>query len=85
MKRTQLYLDDNLWEALEIKSKVTGDSVSELVRQAVREKYTKDPQALLAALEQVQGIWADRDDMRDTDAYVRSLRRSNRTREHWGE
>ncbi len=39
VKRTQLYLDDDVWHARAHLEKTT---VSDLVRQAVREKYLGD-------------------------------------------
>ena len=39
MKRTQLYLNEDIWKALHVRSRQLGTSISELVRQAVREKY----------------------------------------------
>jgi len=39
MKRTQLYLDDDLWGALHAKALLGGTSISELVRTAARERY----------------------------------------------
>ena len=39
MRRTQLYLDDQLWGALHARAQNEKTTVSELVRQAVRERY----------------------------------------------
>ena len=36
MKRTQLYVDEDIWKALHIRSRQSGTSISELVRQAVQ-------------------------------------------------
>lgn len=39
MRRTQLYLDDDLWRVLQARSRQDKTTVSELVRKAVRERY----------------------------------------------
>ena len=39
MKRTQLYLDDDLWHALHARARSQGTTISDLVRQATREQY----------------------------------------------
>src|SRR5438132_1214425 len=36
MRRTQLYLEEDAWKALHVRSKISGLSISELVRQAIR-------------------------------------------------
>ena len=39
VRRTQLYLDEPLWDALHLEARQTGATVSELVRTAARERY----------------------------------------------
>lgn len=77
MRRTQLYLEDETWNLLHLKAKQTNQTVSELVRQAVREKYGAKPQQR-EAMEAMIGLRRDREDITDTDAYVRQLRRDDR-------
>jgi hypothetical protein len=78
MKRTQLYLDDDLWKALHIRSRQSRTSVSELVRQAVRERYASSSAQRRQVMEAWVGVWKDRDDLADSAAYVRRLRRGKR-------
>jgi Arc/MetJ family transcription regulator len=80
MRRTQLYIDDDLWGALRIRSQQAGTSVSELVRQAVREKYASGHANRQQAMRALAGIWNDRADLVDTDVYLRELRRGTRLR-----
>lgn len=80
MRRTQLYLEDNVWDALKIQSKTTGLSISELVRRAVREKYLGNLEKRKKAMLAIEGIWKDRDDLPGTETYIRSLRRDPRHR-----
>ena len=78
MKRTQLYLQEDLWKVLHIRSRQQGRSISDLVRDAIQEKYGISPEARRDALRGIVGLWKDRDDLPDTRAYVRQLRKGKR-------
>ena len=78
MRRTQLYLDDDLWNALHVSARKQGSTISELVRQAVRERYLGKLDERRNAMRNFVGIRADRADLPDTAKYVRSLRRGSR-------
>lgn len=39
MKRTQIYLDDDIYEILKIESKLKKKKISSLIRDALNEKY----------------------------------------------
>lgn len=78
MKRTQLYLDEAVWKALHIESRQSGASISELVRQAVREKYGSSPANRRQAMRAWVGVWKDRTDLTDAETTVRSLRKGGR-------
>jgi hypothetical protein len=78
MKRTQLYIEDDLWETLRVRSHQSGTSISDLVRQALREKYAGDLPYRQQAMRAIAGIWKDRADIRDPEAYVRRLRKGSR-------
>jgi hypothetical protein len=79
MKRTQLYLDEEMARTLETLSRQKGATVSELVRAGLRQQYKpgKDlDKAALAA--RLIGIWRNRKDLKDIDATVRKLRKGAR-------
>lgn len=78
MRRTQLYLDDDLWAALHSRARQEDTTISDLVRKAVRERYLGSLAARKTAMQAVVGIWKDRTDIGDTKAYVRNLRRGTR-------
>jgi len=78
MRRTQLYLDDELWGTLRIRSQQAGTSISELVRQAVREKYLSGIAGRQQSMREFAGIWKDRTDLSDPEAYLRALRKGSR-------
>jgi Arc/MetJ family transcription regulator len=78
MRRTQLYLDDELWGTLRIRSQQARTSISDLVRQAVREKYSIGLAGRQQAMRAFAGIWTDRNDLSDPDLYLRGLRKGSR-------
>ena len=79
MRRTQLYLDDDLWNMLHERAASEGTTVSDLVRKAVRERYpVTNKEERRKAMMAVVGIWKDRTDLPDTDEYLRSLRQDKR-------
>ncbi|HTQ61169.1 MAG TPA: CopG family transcriptional regulator [Candidatus Solibacter sp.] len=80
MKRTQLYLNEDMWKALHIRSRQQKTTVSELVREAVREKYGSSAGDRRRAMQAMVGIWKDREDLPDSEQYVRQLRRGKRLR-----
>ncbi len=78
MKRTQLYLDDESWQALRIAAEQSDTSISELVRRAVRDKYSAGPAARAEAMRALVGIRKNQRGGIDSTAYVRALRRGRR-------
>jgi hypothetical protein len=78
MKRTQLYLQEDTWNALHVRSRLQGASISELVRQAIREKYGDPPASRKEAMQAIVGLRKDRRDLPDTDRYVCNLRKGKR-------
>jgi len=80
MKRTQLYLHEDIWKALHIRSRQQRTTISELVRQAVRDKYGSSPANRRQAMQAIVGLWKNRKDLPDTETYVRRLRKGKRLR-----
>jgi hypothetical protein len=78
MKRTQLYLDDDLWAALHAQAILGGTSISELVRIAARDRYMGNLEERRAAMMGIVGLWKDRTDIEDSEAYIRNMRDDNR-------
>jgi hypothetical protein len=79
LKRTQLYLDEEMARALETLSRQKDTTISELVRAGLRDRYmgSKDIDKVSLA-RNLAGIWKNRKDLKDIDATVRKLRRSAR-------
>jgi hypothetical protein len=78
MRRTQLYLDDDLWETLHTQARSQGTSISHLVRQAARDRYLGKLDERRNAMQAFVGIRKDRSALPDSVEYVRSLRRGSR-------
>ncbi|MBI4906069.1 MAG: ribbon-helix-helix domain-containing protein [Acidobacteria bacterium] len=78
MRRTQLYLEDELWQILHNQATRQQTSVSELVRQALRERYLGSLSERKKAMMAFVGIWEDRDDLPATETYIRNLRKGSR-------
>jgi hypothetical protein len=74
VRRTQLYLDDELWTLLHTLSRQSKKTISDLVRDAVRSKYGIARRK--EAFENVIGLWKDRPDIGED--YIRKLRGGSR-------
>jgi Ribbon-helix-helix protein, copG family len=83
MKRTQLYLDEEMSRLLTAESRRRGTTVSALVREAVVATYgRRTADEGRAVIHRLAGVWAERDDLGETEEFVRGLRRSVRP-ERW--
>lgn len=78
MRRTQLYLDDNLWKALHERARVRKTTISELVREAARERYLGKRDQQREAMQAFVGSRKQGSGVPDSLEYVRSLRRGDR-------
>ena len=78
MRRTQLYLDNDLWNALHAQARRQRTTISNLVRLAARERYLGAPEDRKAAMEALIGIWKDRPDSGGATESARRLRRGRR-------
>ena len=77
MHRTQIYLQDALYESLKVRSRSVGVSISELIRRTLEKDIQKDPVAdarayfeRLKPLESFAGV--------DSEDYVRAIRSKSR-------
>lgn len=76
MKRTQIYLDEDIYRYLKKESEIKHLSVSEVIRSSIREKMNRKLQKILTATEKVSGIWKDRDI--DVERRIRALRKDRK-------
>lgn len=77
MHRTQIYLQDALYESLKVRSRSVGVSISELIRRTLEKDIQKNPVAdarayfeRLKPLESFANV--------DSDDYVRAIRSKSR-------
>ncbi|MFN0102722.1 MAG: CopG family transcriptional regulator [Bryobacteraceae bacterium] len=77
MKRTQLYLEDDLWSALHSLARNQGTTVSDLVRRAVRDRYVGNLDERRKAMQAFVGLRETGFGTGDEE-YGRNLRRGTR-------
>ena len=73
-----MYLDDQLWGALHARARREKTTVSELVRQAVRERYFGDREQRRAAMQGFAGIRNSHAESGDGTEEIRRLRQGSR-------
>jgi hypothetical protein len=78
MRRTQLFLDDQLWRALHVRARTEKTTISELVRQAARERYLGRQETRMEAMKGFVGIRKSRARAADISEEVSELRRGSR-------
>lgn len=80
MKRTQLYIDEELFQWLLHISREKKTTVSDLVRNALNRVYGQKRKKTdkLKALNEAFGIWKNRKDISSTEEYIRTLRKNTR-------
>ena len=78
VRRTQLYLDDHLWNALHACARSQKTTISELVRAAVRDRYLGKQEQRMKAMQEFVGTRKKPSEPPGAVKYVRSLRRSDR-------
>ena len=78
MRRTQLYLDDHLWDLLHAGAIARKTTVSELVREAIRERYLSKHEERMKTMQTFVGSRKNRREAIDSTEQVRMLRRGTR-------
>jgi hypothetical protein len=73
-----LYLDDQLWGALHARARRENTTISELVRQAVRERYVGNHEQRLSAMQRFAGSRKPRAGDTDPVDEIRRLRKGSR-------
>jgi hypothetical protein len=78
MKRTQLYLDEDLWGVLHAEARSQRTTISDLARTAIRERYLGKQSQRMKAMQAFVGIRKHAPETPDAEEIVRRLRRGNR-------
>jgi len=76
MERTQIYLTAKQKEELQKLAKEKGTSMAELIREAILEYIAKNKDDFINKITNTNGIWADRNDITDSDAYINEMRKN---------
>lgn len=76
MERTQIYFDKEEKENLMRVARKKGVTMAEVVREAVSEYLIKEKESVLDNLTGSCGIWQDREDISDSDAFVSEMRKT---------
>lgn len=78
MRRTQLYLDDDLWASLHARARQEKTTISELVRTAARDRYLGNLDKRARAMQAAIGIRKEPGGAPSAVRMVRAMRRGNR-------
>ncbi|MDQ7056405.1 MAG: ribbon-helix-helix domain-containing protein [Persephonella sp.] len=76
MKRTQIYLDEEVYKYLKAESKRTGKSVSEIIREKLRTEINQSKENLIKAIDETAGIWQYKTE--NVEETIRNIRKGNR-------
>ncbi len=76
MRKTQIYLDEEIYKYLKEESLKTGKTISELIREKLRKEINQNKESLLKAIKEVAGIWSYQNE--DVESFVRDIRRGER-------
>ncbi len=84
MRRTQIYLSDDLYFELKNRSRKSKKSISEVIRQTLKENLMSNKkEQILSSVNEAFGLWQNREF--DTDLYIRNIRKGTRLDNfrHW--
>ena len=76
MKRTQIYIDDAMYEYLKKESETGHITVSEVIRRSIHERMNRKVRKALKAADRVFGLWKDRDF--DVERHLRDIRKDRK-------
>jgi hypothetical protein len=76
MKRTQIYIDEEMFGTLKRESRLKGLSISEIIRECVQAKLGSRVEKMLRATDSVSGLWKDRGF--DVDEFIRAARKDRK-------
>lgn len=76
MKRTQIYMDEETYKFLEKESSLENRTVSEVIRNGLKEIAQRKSRDIIEKSNKVFGIWKKR--RFDTNRYIRKLRRNRK-------
>lgn len=79
MKRIQIYLKNEQYNNLIIESKKTSKTMSELIREAVNNKFSITKKTgFNEVVDSTAGLWKDRRDIKSSKDYINNIRKDER-------
>ena len=78
MKRTQIYLEEDLLHFLKVESKLQGKRMSSVIREMLMKNFKKKSKSI-AFIDNAFGIWGDKKE--NVEKQIRELRKSSRKNE----
>ena len=82
MRRTQIYLDDEIYEILKKESLILGKSASQIIRENLKKNLVNKSNKISDAIDNSKGAWKDKPDFKIND-FIRKLRKGNRIDNFW--
>jgi hypothetical protein len=76
MRRTQIYLDETLYDYLRHESEARKKTISDIIRENIRNSMPGNADRIIQSASKVYGVWKDKEI--DVDAYVRGTRRDRK-------
>ena len=77
MRRTQIYLDDEIYEILKKESLILGKSTSQIIRENLKKNLVNKSDKISNAIDGSKGAWKDKPDFK-INYFIRKLRKGNR-------
>ena len=78
MKRTQIYLDEDLLYFLKVESKIQGKRMSSIIRELLMKSFSKKSKSA-NFIDNASGIWKDKKG--EIEKGIRAMRKSKRNYE----
>ena len=67
MRRTQIYLDDEIYEILKKESLILGKSTSQIIRENLKKNLVNKSNKISNAIDDSKGAWKDKPDFKIND------------------
>ncbi len=73
MKRTQIYIDEDIYGSLKRESRLKGISMSEIIRDSLEKTLSGSVEKIIRATDSVSGLWKNR--RFDVEEFIRAARK----------
>ena len=76
MKRTQIYIEENIFKILEKESKIKHKTISELIRESIKGKISLRSNEIIDKMQAVFGLWINKN--MNAEKFIRVLRKDRK-------